>query len=59
MAQAGVEGPFLNMLAMLLLMRWIAEEYPHLASAPHMSLAQAYVNNPVPMDRDEKAQRVV
>ena len=57
--QGGVEGPFLYLLAMLPLMSWIAREYPQLASAPHTSPAQAYVDDAVPMARDEKAQQVV
>ena len=57
--QGGVEGPFLYMLAMLPLMSWIAREYPQLARAPHTSPAQAYVDDAVPMARDEKAQQVV
>ena len=56
--QGGVEGPFLYMLAMLLLMSWIAGEYPGLARAPHTSPVQAYVDDAVPMARDEKAQQV-
>ena len=59
MPQGGVEGPFLYMLAMLPLMSWIAREYPQLARAPHTSPAQAYVDDAVPMARDEKAQQVV
>ena len=47
------------MLAMLPLMSWIAGEYPQLARAPHMSPAQAYVDDAVLMARDEKAQQVV
>ena len=57
--QGGVEGPFLYMLAMLPLMSWIAQEYPQLARAPHTSPAQVYVDDAVPMARDEKAQQVV
>ena len=57
--QGGVEGPFLYLLAMLPLMSWIAREYPQLARAPHTSPAQAYVDDAVPMARDEKAQQVV
>ena len=57
--QGGVEGPFLYFLAMLPLMSWIAREYPQLARAPHTSPAQAYVDDAVPMARDEKAQQVV
>ena len=57
--QGGVEGPFLYMLAMLPLMSWIAREYPQLARAPHTSRVQAYVDDAVPMARDEKAQQVV
>ena len=57
--QGGVEGPLLYMLAMLPLMSWIAREYPQLARAPHTSPAQAYVDDAVPMARDEKAQQVV
>ena len=53
--QGGVESGFLYMLAMLPLMSWIAREYPQLARAPHTSPAQAYVDDPVPMARDEKA----
>ena len=56
---SGVEGPFLYLLAMLPLMSWIAREYPQLARAPHTSPAQAYVDDAVPMARDEKAQQVV
>ena len=59
MPQGGVEGPFLYMLTMLPLMSWIAQEYPQLARAPHTSPAQAYVDDAVPMARDEKAQQVV
>ena len=55
----GPEDPFLYMLAMLPLMSWIARDYPQLARAPHTSPAQAYVDDPVPMARDEKAQQVV
>ena len=58
-AQGGVEGPFLYLLAMLPLMSWIAREYPQLARAPHTSPAQAYVYDAVPMARDKKAQQVV
>ena len=47
------------MLAMLPLMTWIAREYPQLARAPHTSPAQAYVDDAVPMARDEKAPQVV
>ena len=57
--QGGLEGPFLYLLAMLPLMSWIAREYPQLARAPHTSPAQAYVDDAVPMARDEKAQQVV
>ena len=57
--QGGVEGPFLYLLAMLPLMSWIAREYPQLARAPHTSPPQAYVDDAVPMARDEKAQQVV
>ena len=57
--QGGVEGPFLYLLAMLPLMSWIVREYPQLARAPHTSPAQAYVDDAVPMARDEKAQQVV
>ena len=57
--QRGVEGPFLYILSMLGLMRWIAEEYPHLARAPHTSPAQEYVDDTVPMARDERAQKVI
>ena len=57
--QGGVEGPFLYMLAMIPLMSWIARGYPQLARAPHTSSAQAYVDDAVPMARDEKAQQVV
>ena len=57
--QGGVEGPFLYMLAMLPLRSWIAREYPQLARAPHTSPAQTYVDDAVPMARDEKAQQVV
>ena len=55
--QGGMEGPFLYMLAMLPLMRWIAELYPHLA--PHTSPTQAYVDDALPMARDERAKKVV
>ena len=48
-----MEGPFLYLLAMLPLMSWIAREYPQLARAPHTSLAQAYMDDAVPMARDE------
>ena len=58
-SQGGVEGPFLYLLAMLPLMSWIAREYPQLARAPHTSPAQAYVDDTVPMARDEKAHQVV
>ena len=47
------------MLPMLPLMSWIAREYPQLARAPHTSPAQAYVDDAVPMARDEKYQQVV
>ena len=57
--QGGVEGRFLYLLAMLPLMSWIAGEYQQLARAPHTSPAQAYVDEAVPMARDEKAQQVV
>ena len=57
--QGGVEGPFLYLLAMLPLMSWIAREYPQPARAPHTLPAQAYVDDAVPMARDEKAQQVV
>ena len=57
--QGGEEGPFLYMPAMFPLMSWIAREYPQLARAPHMSPTQAYVDDAVPMARDEKAQQVV
>ena len=57
--QGGEGGPFLYLLAMLPLMSWIAREYPQLARAPHTSPAQAYVDDAVPMARDEKAQPVV
>ena len=57
--QGGVEGPFLYLLAMLPLMSWIAREYLQLARAPQTSPAQAYVDDAVPMARDEKAQQVV
>ena len=57
--EGGVEGPFLYMLAMLPLMNWIAREYPQMVRAPHTSPAQAYVDDAVPMARDEKAQQVV
>ena len=53
------EGPFLYLLAMLPLMSWIAREYPQLARAPHTSPAQAYVDDAIPMARDEKSQQVV
>ena len=59
MPQGGVEGPFLYLLAMLLLMSWIARKYPQLARAPHTSAAQAYVDDAVRMAVDEKAQQVV
>ena len=54
--QGGVDGPFLYMLP---LMSWTAGEYPQLARAPHTSPAQAYLDDAVPMARDEKAQQVV
>ena len=57
--QGGVEGPFLYLLAMLPLMSWLAQAYPQLARAPHTLPAQAYVDDAVPMARDEKAQQVV
>ena len=57
--QGGVEGPFLYLLAMLPVMSWIAREHPQLARAPHTSPAQEYVDDAVPMARDEKAQQVV
>ena len=57
--QGGVEGPFLHLLAMLPVMSWIAREYQQLARAPHTSPAQAYVDDAVPMARDEKAQQVL
>ena len=56
--QGGVEGTFLYKLAMLPL-SWIPREYPQLARAPHTLPAQAYVDDAVPMARDEKAQRVL
>ena len=34
-------------------------EHPHLVRAPHTSPAQAYVDDAVPMSRDETAQKVV
>ena len=55
MPQGGLEGPFLYVLAMLLLISGIAQEYPQLASAPHTSPVEAYVDDAVPMARDEKA----
>ena len=57
--QGGLEGPFLYLLAMLPVMSWIAREYLQLARAPHTSPAQAYVDDAVPMARDENAQQVV
>ena len=57
--QGGLEGPFLYLLAMLPVMSWIAREYPQMARAPHTSPAQAYVDDAVPMARNEKAQQVV
>ena len=57
--QGGAEGPFLYLLAMLPLMSWIAREYLQLPRAPQTSPAQAYVDDAVPMARDEKAQQVV
>ena len=57
--RGGVEGPFLYMLAMLPLMSWIAREYTQLARAPHTSPVQAYVDDALPMARNEKAQQVV
>ena len=57
--QGGVEGPLLYLLAMVPLMSWIAREYLQPARAPHTSPAQAYVDDAVPMARDEKAQQVV
>ena len=57
--QGRVEDPFLYMLAMLPLMSWMAREYTQLARAPHTSSAQAYVDDVMPMARDEKAQQVV
>ena len=57
--QGGLQGPFLYLLAMPPLMSWIAQEYPQLARAPHTSPAQAYVDDAVPIARDEKAQQVV
>ena len=54
--QGGVEAPFLYMLTMLPLMRLIAQQYPHLARGPHSSLAQAYLDDAVPMARDKRAQ---
>ena len=59
MPEGGVGGQFLYLLAMLPLLSWIARESPQLAGAPHTSPAQAYVDNAVPMARDEKAQQVV
>ena len=47
------------MLAIVSLMGWIAREYPQLARAPDTSGTQAYVDDAVPMARDEKAQQVV
>ena len=55
----GVENPFLYMLTMLPLMRWIAREYPQVARTLHTSPTQAYGDDAVPMARDEKAQQVV
>ena len=40
-------------------MPWMAQEYLHLARAPHRLPAQAYMDDAVPMSRDEKAQKVV
>ena len=57
--QGGVEDPFLYMLAMLPLMRWIAREYPQLVRTPHTPPAQAYVDDAVPMARNKRAQQVV
>ena len=57
--QGGVEDPFPYLLAMLPLMSLIARECPQLARVPHTSPAQAYVDDAVPMARDEKAQQVV
>ena len=57
--QGGVAVPFLYLLAMLPLVSSIAREYPQQARAPHTSPAQAYVDDAVPMVRDEKAQQVV
>ena len=57
--QGGVEGPFLYMLAMFPLMRWIAREYPQLARTPHTLPARAYVDDAVPVAWDKKAQQEV
>ena len=55
----GVGGPFLYMVAMLPLMRWMAREYPQLARTRHTSPPQAYVDDAGPMARETKAQQVV
>ena len=57
--QGGGECPFLYMLAMLPLMLWIAREWPQLGWTPHTSPAQTYVDDAVPMARDERAQQEV
>ena len=54
-----MERQVLYMLAMLPLMRCIAREYPQVAKTPPGSQAQAYVDDAVPMARDERDQRVV
>ena len=56
--QGGLEGPFLYMLAMLPLMSSIVQEYPQLARAPHMSPAQAYVDDAVPMRGMKRPNRL-
>ena len=33
--QGALEGPFLYMLTLVRLMRWIAQDYPHRAGTPH------------------------
>ena len=55
--QRGPEGPFLYMTGMLPLMRWIAQEYPQLASMPNTSPAQAYADDA--MAWDKRAEKVV
>ena len=57
--QGRVEGPFLYMPAMFLLMRWIAQKYAKLARTPHKSPAHAYPDDAVPRACNDSAQKVV